>query len=66
MKAHKEWLAEHYKNHRGMDRYDPTNEQGWKAALEWAYEEIAKHEEGGIIPSDQVRVTFTNELYGGD
>lgn len=29
------WLKTFYKNHRGDMRYEPSNKQGWIAALEW-------------------------------
>ena len=45
---------------------DPKSfRDGWRKALEFAYKKIATYEDNGILASDQVRVTFTDELYGG-
>ena len=47
MKAIEKWLKTFYKNHQGAYHYDPTFEQGWRAALEWYYK-TSEH----LSPSD--------------
>ena len=66
MKQFDEWWNKKEKENIGSFGMKWIGRLVWKAALEWAYKEIATYEDNGIIASDQVRVTFTDELYGGD
>ncbi|KKK92797.1 hypothetical protein LCGC14_2699360 [marine sediment metagenome] len=64
MKQFKSWWEDNKWKFTCRERSpDRIAEASWKAGLDWAYKEIAKYEDNGIIPSDQARVTFTNELY---
>lgn len=58
MKQFEKWLKTFYKNHQGDMRYEPTSKQGWKAALEWALDEL-RHDANGFF-------NIIKELEDGD